>query len=533
MKTLSRFVLILLLAYPVLGDIHRHPDASTEKLGTVSFPVSCAAASQPPFERGVALLHSFWYDEAEKQFEAIARKDPDCAMAYWGQAMSLYHQLWERPTDDNLKLGAALVKKAQQAHARTPRERDYIAAAAAFYRDDPHEEYEQRARDYSEAMKKVYERHPEDHEAAVFYALSLLASAPEHDPTLANRRSAIAILTPLFEKEPDHPGVAHYLIHAADNPQLAAQGLPAARRYAEIAPASPHALHMPSHIFARLGLWQEDIQSNLASVAAAQKSSQLHVGSEHQMHAMDFLLYAYLQIGEDAKAKALVDGITNIQADQMGEGMNDYYYRMQAHFPALLALETRQWKTAGSLEPPSGAGPNNRAITYWARTVAAGHVRDADAARAAAQQYDAMVEAIRKSNRAYMADYMEAFTNEVHAWLAFAEGRNTEALNQIRSVADEQDADGKGETDLPAREMLADMLLALQRPQEALAEYEKSMRVDPNRFNGLYGAATAAESAHQELESTHYYALLLQNCHDGVDSNRPEILHAKALLAKQ
>ena len=246
--------------------------AQTEKLGTVDFPVSCAASQQAAFNRGIALLHDFWYDKAEQQFEAIAKADPACAMAYWGEAMSIWHEIWDRPGDAVLQRGLELVQKAQKAGAKTQRERDYINALAQFYQDYKTKNFETRVTAYSNAMAKVYEAYPKDHEAAAFYALSLLAAAPPRDETKANEKKALAMLNVQFAEVPDHPGVAHYIIHSCDSPQMAADGLKAAQAYGQIAPSAPHAAHMPGHIFARLGMWQEDIQANLASVAAAEGS---------------------------------------------------------------------------------------------------------------------------------------------------------------------------------------------------------------------------------------------------------------------
>jgi tetratricopeptide (TPR) repeat protein len=319
------------------------------------------------------------------------------------------------------------------------------------------------------------------------------------------------------------------LIHAADDPRLAQLGLPAARRYAQIAPASPHALHMPSHIFARLGLWQEDIQSNLATIAATQQPSAIHFGAEHQVHAMDFLEYAYLQIGEDAKAKAMVDGLGSIREQDLDKGLDGYLNQMRAHFPAMYALEKHQWKDAMALQPPAGAEPENQQITYWARAVGAGHLRDAGAAQDAVNQLDAMLDATRKGKHPYRADRMSTNHDEGHAWLAFAQGRNEDALKVLRVVADKQDAEGKGEVELPAREILADMLLEMGRPTEALTEYEKSMKTDPNRFNGLAGAAKAAELARQPEKAKTYYEQLLKNCNGATHSDRPELAHARTL----
>lgn len=524
--------IVVLSSCALWSDEHHEHFNPNEKLGTVSFPTSCAASVQKPFERGVALLHSFWYDEAQRQFREVAEKDPHCAMAYWGEAMSLYHQLWSRPSAADLAQGSDLMKKALVLTPKTQRERDYVEAMAAFYRD-PKLEYEKRADAYAGAMAKVYDRNPNDHEAAAFYALSLLASGPDEDLTLSNSKKAIAILNKLYVEEPDHPGVAHYLIHACDNPQLAEQGLVAARRYASIAPSSTHALHMPSHIFARLGLWQEDIQSNLASVAASHRS-----GGEsrmHALHAMDFLEYAYLQVGENSKAKALMDDVGSMHksADNspMAREMQRYYDYARAHFPALYLLETREWKQAIALQPPSEVPATVRAITYWAQAVAAGHLRDAVAGQKAVEQYDAMIEETRKGEHSHLASGMKTGSDEARAWLAFAQGKNEEALRVLRPVADKQDVLGKGEVELPAREMLADMLLEMNRPQEALAEYEKSLKTDPNRFNGLYGAAQAAEMAKQPEKARTYYAQLLKNCGDAAE--RPELAKARTELAEK
>ncbi len=527
--------LLLILQLGMLADdMHQHYDPNA-KLGAVSFPVpSCSPEVQKPFERAVALLDSFWYEEAEKQFQAAAAQDPHCAMAYWGKAMSLYHQLWNRPAAGTVKAGWELIQKAQAIGANTPRERGYIDAMAAFYRSDHGKwDFEKRATAYSQAMAKVYESYPSDHEAAALYALSLLGSELDNDTTFINRKKAISILNTLFQEDPNDPGVAHYLIHACDNPQFAQEGLAAARRYAQIAPTSPHALHMPSHIFARLGLWQEDIESNLASIAAVQHNQTgMHMGAENRVHAMDFLEYAYLQVGADAKAKAVVEQLASIGPEDVDPSLKGYLNRMRAHFPAMYALETRDWKAAAALQPPPGAEPYNQAITYWAQAVGAGHLHDAAAARHAVDQYNAMIEATRKSDKPFAVDGMSTNRDEATAWLAFAGGQEEEAVGLLKSVADKQDAIGKGEVELPAREMLADMLLQLNRPEEALAQYEKSMKVDPNRFNALAGAAQSAMLVHAPEKAAVYYATLLKNC-AGANSDRPELVRAKALVAQK
>ena len=533
---MKRFLLVgvalIVISGAVRAQEHHHSPVGNEKLGTVSFPISCSGGAQGEFERGVALLHSFWYEEAEKSFRQIADRDATCAMAYWGQAMSIYRPLWVRLTDADLKRGRELMEKVQAAAAKSQRERDYIAALSTLYQADEKIAYSERNVAYCNAMRTVHEQYPKDHEAGVFYALALLASAPEGDTSLKNPREAIALLNEIYKEEPNHPGVAHYLIHAADNPQLAELGLAAARRYAGIAPASPHALHMPSHIFARLGLWPEDINSNLASVAAAKQPSTMHIGAEHQVHAMDFLEYAYLQMGDDAKARAIVEQVGSIRSEDVDAGLDGYLNKMLAHFPAMYALETHDWKAAEALPVRTNAEPYYQATTYWARAVGAGHLRDVAGAREGVARYDATVEATRKTKTAFRAKYMTGDGNQARAWMLFAEGKSEEAVGLLRSVADKQDAEGKGEVELPAREMLGDMLVELGRTREALREYEKSLKTDPNRFNGLYGAGHAAELSGDAAVAGRYFAQLLENCKETVASERPELARARAMVAK-
>ena len=513
-------------------DMHAHHHDTTERLGTVSFSISCAAGSQKSFERGVALLHSFGYEEAEQQFVELSQRDPACAMTHWGIAMSLFHQIWERPEPAALKRGHEELEKAQKIRAQTERERGYISALTTFY-GDPSADYLKRARAYSEAMGNLYQQYPSDLEAGAFYALSLLAAAPPGDESLAYKKKAVAVLTPLFQKQPDHPGLAHYIIHSCDSPQMASMGLDAARRYAAIAPSSAHAVHMPSHIFARLGLWQEDIQANLKSVALTEKSGEMYMHG-HELHAMHFLMYAYLQTGQDEAAKQVLEKSKEILSSAPANddtGMLEYFGFAAAHFPALYDLEMRRWNDAAALQPAANALPDLQMITYWARTIASARMGDLEATRRNAQQFDEAVEATRKSKNAYTLDGPNSSLGEVHAWLAFTEKHNEEAVRQMRQVADTQDKLGKREVDIPAREMLADMLLELNQPDKALSEYEKSMQIDPSRFNGLAGAARAAELAHQPAKANSYYAQLLKNCDDGKHSDRPELRSAKMLLA--
>ena len=351
------FALIVFAETAVFADDnqgHHHEDLTPTQLGTVTFPVSCDPAVQKPFERGVALLHSFWYEEAEKEFIQISAKDPHCAMAHWGIAMSLWHQLWDDPEQkviDSRPRRSSRSKNHRRPHhpARKGLHCRRSLPSTATRRSSNHEA---RAKAYSDAMKKVYETYPDDHEAAVFYALSLLASEPHDDATFANRKQAAAILEKLFATEPDHPGVAHYLIHSYDKPQLAQLGLPAARRYAQVAPAAPHALHMPSHIFARVGLWQDDINSNLASIAATRKTAAMHMGGEgHQFHAMNFLIYAYMQSGREAEAAKVIDEVKTLPKMKTMYGHDfDPQTNALTVFPAIYDLELRHWSDAAQLQ---------------------------------------------------------------------------------------------------------------------------------------------------------------------------------------
>src|SRR3984885_2097861 len=540
MKRLAWLLLLsLLFAFPAFADDEQghqhHDDLNETQLGTVRFPVSCTAAVQKPFQRGVALLHSFWYEEAEKEFLQIAKDDRHCAMAHWGVAMSLWHQLWNQPDETVIARGLDEVHKAQAEDNKvTARERDYIAAIAAFYDNSAKFDHDTRARAYSDAMQKVYQNYPDDHEAAVFYALSLLASDPHEDPTFARRRQAAAILEKLFAIEPDHPGVAHYLIHAYDKPQLAELGIAAARRYAEVAPAAPHALHMPSHIFARVGLWQDDINSNLASISATRQTAAMHMGGEgHQFHAMDFLIYAYLQSGREADAAKVIDEVKAMPKMKSMYGSDfDPETNALTKFPAIYDLELRHWSDAAALRVVPGSLRGDQSITYWARAI--GAARSGNLAQA--HQDLEQIEVIRKQ---FVADrkseYAEAVGEdyqEAAAWVAHAEGKEDEAVANLRALADKTDKLGNEPEGIPAREQLADMLLEAKRPQQSLVEYQTDLKLNPNRFNGLYGAARAAEAAGKQSDATEYYALLLKIC-EGSNSTRPELNRAREMVAQK
>jgi len=443
--------------------------------------------------------------------------------------------LWNNPDAAVTAHGLKEVKVAEKlAKHATPREKGYIAAIAAFYSTSPKLESEERAKPYSDAMKKVYEANSDDHEAATFYALSLLASEPPDDATFSNRKQAAAILEKLFAVEPDHPGVAHYLIHAYDKPQLAELGIPAARRYAAIAPAAPHALHMPSHIFARVGLWQDDINSNLASVAATRKTAAMGMGGEgHQFHAMDFLFYAYLQSGREADARALMDELDRMPEmhDMYGLGF-DPHLAMKAHFAALYPLEMRDWAAAAALTPMNVPNTAEDSAGYWAKAIGAAHLHQTEEVRKDVAAIEVIHEKWVKAKNRMFAEGTEDDLKQARAWLAYSEGKYDDAVEALRPMADKEDSLGNEPQGIPTREMIAEILLEAKRPQQALAEYQTDLRFNPNRFNGLYGAAQAAEAAGRQSDASEYYALLVKVC-EGGSSTRPELSRAKELLARK
>jgi hypothetical protein len=450
-------------------------------------------------------------------------------MGYWGIAMSLWYPLWEHPTEARLKQGTATIEKAKAVGAKTERERDYIAAIEIFYKDSDKLDHRTRALAYGKAMERVYLHYPEDREAAAFYALALDATALPTDKTYANQKKAGAILEKIFAEEPDHPGVAHYIIHSYDYPSLASRALPAARSYAQIAPSVPHALHMPSHIFTQLGLWQESIQSNRASAAAAKD----HAMWRDRLHAMQYLEYAYLQSGQEVEAKAVLDELNAIREVEAANRGTAHAFAM---IPALYALERRQWSEAASLQPRSSEVPHIEAMTYFARGIGSARSGNTAQARADLEKLQSLREATIQSKEDYWPDYVEVQRRAVAAWLAFAEGKNEEALQLMRSAAELEDSTGMNAATavplLPAHELFGDLLLELQEPAPALQEFETALQTSPHRFNGLSGAARAAQLAGNTEKAHTYYAQLVSLC-DHADGTRSELTEARMFLAKR
>ncbi|HTV80588.1 MAG TPA: tetratricopeptide repeat protein [Steroidobacteraceae bacterium] len=518
---------------------HHHDAAGGEKLGHVSFPTSCESAVQPDVERGVALLHSFGYTEARAQFEAIAGRDPRCAMAHWGIAMTYFQEIWEPPDRKSLATGAAEMAKARALLAPPakplPRERAYVEALSAYF-EPGKVPLQRRAEAYEARMDALHAQFPDDVEGAAFDALSILASEPPDDRSLSHEHRALAILQPLFALHPEHPGLAHYIIHTCDTPSLAPEGLPAAKLYAKIAPSSPHALHMPAHIFARLGMWQEDIDSNLASVAASKRAeAAAEPGAAHQMHADQFLIYAYLQVGEDEKARDLVSrmgALGNRMAAMPGmDDMKEAGHGFDNQLRVIYAMEMHQWDVLAHLKPGEGSKPWEVSDIYWGEAVAAGHTSDATLAAAALKGYEEYREALKHSPYAENIGSGSLMRNEILGWQALTEGHRDEAVADLRKAADEQDRVGQNEVDIPAREMLGDVLLLEHRPQEALAAYRRALELSPNRLNALLSAAQAAQQAGLPEEARRYDLLISQQTHGGADTRRPEVAQAVAVAS--
>jgi len=526
---------LMAVAMPSAANSQNHQHDA----GPIHFPVSCTPEAQKGFEYGVALVHSFSYDEAEKTFASVIRIDPACAMAYWGIAMSLYHPLWFPPTPHDLKKGIAAIERANSIGAKTQRERYYIAAIEAFYKDSDKIPHRQRALAWRNAMQRLSARYPEDHEAAIFYALALIATAPPADNTYTNQKQAAAILNRILPEQPDHPGIAHYLIHSYDSPRLAILALPAARTYAKIAPASPHALHMPSHIFTRLGLWDESIQSNLASAAAAKSQMAKTVPtvtSQDQLHAMDYLAYAYLQTCQDEKAKRIVDEMESVSRVDQQVFQAAYAF---AAIPARYALERRRWSAAAALQVQPAWFPWRHfryaeAIIHFARALGSAHSGNIARTRAEIAELAEIEQTARQHQEGYdWAAQVEIQQLAAVAWLKHAEGNDESALRSMRAAADLEDTMEKHPVTpgpmLPARELLGELLMELDQPALALPEFEEVLRSSPNRFNAIYGAGRAAELCRDRKKAKARYSQLLQLCRHA-DTQRLELQNAQAFL---
>jgi tetratricopeptide (TPR) repeat protein len=517
----------LLAAVPLAAQ-HDHHAMPGQQVGSVSFPTSCRADVQPAFERAVAMLHSFWFDAATAAFDSVAKADDRCAMAHWGAALTLAYNPFTMaaPTEERRVAALAHAERAL-ALATTDRERAWANAVKVLYADPTPglPGHRKRLQAHEEAMQALRAAYPDDVEATIFYARAVIANAPPTDLTFARQLHAGEILEPLFASRPDHPGLAHYVIHTFDSPKLAKQGLAAARRYAGIAPAAPHALHMPSHIFTRLGYWQESIETN-------RRSANAEPVPDAAVHPLDYMVYAYLQLGRDDEARKVVDRLLNIE-DRFYAGVIGYNL---AAMPARYALERSDWARAAALQPVPKAPPFADAVTRFANAVGAARSGDLPRAKAAVAKLEEIRDTLRGRNDAYWATIVEAQRLAASAWVARGERRTTEALQLAKQAADLEETVEKHPVTpgplLPARELEADLLAALGRHAEALRAYQATMEREPRRARALHGAAVAAAKAGKRADARRYYAELLDLMKEA-DSARPEPAAARKFLASR
>lgn len=527
-------VALALFARPLVAQEHQHGTGAGEKLGSVKFANSCTAAAQPAFTRAVALLHSFEFGPAIEGFNATLKADASCAIAYWGIALSRWLNPFAvviRPPAQ-LQQGLDAVERAHAIGAKTAREGAYVDAVSQLYVGFDKREQAARVLAYRDAMADVAAKYPDDPEASMFYALALTAAEEPTDKTYASRLKAGEILERLFARQPDHPGLAHYIIHSYDVPPLAPRALDAARRYSRIAPSAPHALHMPSHIFTRVGAWQDSVDANIASAAVARRDG----ATAEELHTMDYRAYAYLQMGQDAAVKQLIESLPEIVArfnpDAIGSaapGLAGVF--ATAAIPARYALERRAWTEATRLEPHPSRYGYPEAMTYFARALAAAHTADIAMAKGAIAALQDIRDRLTQAKETFWAEQVEIERRGAAAWLALAEGRASDALAEMRAAADREDATEKNAVTpgplVPARELLGDMLLELKQPAEALEQFEATLKKEPNRFRALYGAAQAATRAGDRATARKYYDQLLKLCEHADKPGRPELNEAR------
>jgi tetratricopeptide (TPR) repeat protein len=509
------------------------------KIGTVHFPVSCKEPVQRLMERGVALLHHMTYTGARRVFEAAREADPDCGLAYWGIAMTYAHPLWpDIPTEEELKLGQNLLKLAKTRGQKTKREDAYIAALEAYYRKVPELDERARLRNFEKAWERVYREFPDDLEAASFYALAHMATATPKDKFYRKQKEAGAIAEKVLAQIPDHPGAHHYIIHAYDLPGLADRALAVARNYGKVAPEVPHALHMPSHIFTRLGLWQESIDWNRRSAAAAWKNRVDGAISLHYPHALDYLIYAYLQQAQDEKAEEIMERTLSLTDPFYDLNAASSAYALAA-IPARYSLERQQWEATAKLKPrkPASFHWGDRfaayeAITHFAHALGAARSGNTIAAQSALRELGTLHDVVAQTS-AYWANQIKIQQISAQAWLALEQGKQVMALSLMQRAAGLEASTVKHPTTpgevLPARELLGDMLLKLERPEEALPEYAAALERSPNRFNSLYGAGRSAELAGNKKKAVAYYLKLLEVAAQA-DTELPRLQHARRVL---
>jgi hypothetical protein len=532
-------ILFTLLAASAIAQDHAH--STTEKLGTVHFATSCNETAQKEFDRAVALLHSFQFSRAIEGFQAARKNDATCGIADWGIALSQWSNPFAAGIKDPVQLqaGRESGERGLATSAKSERERAYIAAVGKLYSNFENTPQRARLLAYRDAMGQVAAKYPDDHEAQIFYALAIAAAEDPSDKTYAGRLKAGAILEKLFEQEPEHPGLAHYIIHTYDVPALAEHALPAARRYSEIAPNAPHALHMPSHTFTRTGYWQESIASNVAAAAAARREGQ----TAEELHASDYEVYAYLQTAQDDAARRVLASLPEIGSrfDPKvvigGAGGPSAGYFALAAIPARFSLERREWKQAAQLTPRETPFPYTEAMTWFARGLGAARLKQATRANESAMRLGQIRKLLSSAGENYWAQQVEIQGLEVGAWAALADNKKDEALQQMKRAADLEDGTEKSAVTpgplAPARELLGEMLLELKEPGQALEQFEATLQKEPGRFRALYGAAHSAQLSGNRQAGQRYFRELLNVCGNADKPGRPEILEAKAFIAQK
>jgi hypothetical protein len=503
-------------------------DATEQQFGRVHFPTSCNEVAQRRFDRAMRYQHSFWYTQSKELFEETLTADPSCAIAYWGIALSLLFNPHIQTPPDNLALGLAALEKGRALGAKTQRERDYIDTLLVWYADHARVPHGQRVQAYLKAMEALAQRYPDDDEAQIGYALTLSVAASPNDKTYAYQLKGAAILEPIFKRQPRHPGIAHYLIHLYDYPAIADKGLDAAKRYSEIAPAAPHAQHMPTHIFTRVGYWKESIRGNSASARAAKTEKEF----TDQLHAMDYLVYAHLQLAQDREARAVVDEMIGVKGHS--PSVRGGWYAVAAS-QARYMIERNDWKGAAELQVQPTRFAYVDAITHFARALGAARSGNSNAATADAAKLTELRDKLRQANDAYWSEQVDIQWQVATAWMLHARGQHAEALKAMSAAADAEDKTEKSIVTpgplAPARELYGAMLLARSMPKEALAAFEATLAKEPNRFNAFAGAAKAAEALGDKAKARGYYEKLVALA-AGSNADRPELASARQFLAR-
>jgi len=523
-KSLAGIIIAVATLALSAGPLRSQASQQDEKLGKLSFPTSCDPKVQAEFERGVAMIHSYWFLVARRTFEGVLRQDPNCAIAYWGIAIDLLNNVFVAPPSRaDADAAWTALEKARETGAKTPRERDWIEALSAYYRDHDKTPVNVRLANYNRAMEQLVERYPGDDEAQVFYALTLQASASPSDTTYANQLKSAAILETLYQRNPQHPGVSHFTIHAYDFAPIAARGLPAARRYASVAPAVPHARHMPSHIYSMLGLWDDSIASNASAIAI----------QPDYYHAADFSVYAYLQLAQDDKAKALTE--TSVATADRGDRPIVFAnFTAKNAMPARFVLERADWAGAAALPVKPSQYPAADSLTRFTRGLGMARSGDLTGAKAEIEAIKTLRATLEKANQSYWASRSEEQILTISAWIALKEGARDQAIKLMRAAADGEDGSIKSvamENRLyPLRELLGELLFEMGQPAEALKEFETALRQTPNRYRALLGVARAASGAGDRQKAVEYYGKLTELAKNA-DNERPETREAKAFLA--